>query len=247
VLGISIQKLISRVEDGAVDDPLARLQAAAGASEELTGTADQLVSHFVVAARRAGASWAQIGDALGVTKQGAQQRYGWRAGDLRGLIRRSTARSVEDIPWPERFTVRARRSISAAAAEARRLNHEHLRTEHLLLGLLSEPNSVAVKALDVCGHEPGAVRAAVEAVLQPGAEPPAHSGSFAPSAMHALDLTMQEAVRLGHNYIGTEHILLGVMKQDEGPAAETLRDLGLTHGQLSVTVLGLLAGQGKPG
>ena len=221
---------------------------AAGASEELAGTADQLVTHFVVAARRAGASWAEIGDALGVTKQGAQQRYGWRTGDLRGLLRRSAARSVAATSPGSSGSRHARvRSISAAADEARRLNHEHVGTEHLLLGLLSEPNGIAVRALDVCGHEAGAVRAAIEGGLHLGAEPPAYGGAFSPSAMQALDLTMQEAVRLGHNYIGTEHILLGLMKQDEGPAAETLRGLGLTHDRLSVTVLGLLVGPSKPG
>jgi Clp amino terminal domain, pathogenicity island component len=247
-LDLDLQQLIATVEKGTADHPLARLQAAVGAEVELTSIADALLTHFVVAARESGASWAEIGDALGVTKQGAQQRFGVRAGDLRALIRRGPARiEVADVPWLERFTPRARRSISAAADEARRLNHEHVGTAHLLLGLLSEPQGIAVKALEVCGHEAGAVRAAVEAGLHPGAEPLKYGGSFARSATQALDLTMQEAVRLGHNYIGTEHILLGLMKQDEGPALETLRGLGLTHDRLSVTVLGLLAGQSNPG
>jgi hypothetical protein len=243
-LDLDLQELIATVEQEAADDALARLQAAAGAAEELTVTADVLLGHFVGAAREAGASWTQIGGALGVTKQGAQQRFGLLVRDptfFRDLVRRGPSRMRVELPWLERFTVRARRSISAAADEARRLNHEHVKTEHLLLGLLSERDSLAVKALEMCGHKAEATRAAVEAKLQPGAEPPAYGGGFAPDAMHALHRTMSEALRLGHNYIGTEHVLL-VLVQEEGTAGETLRGLGLSHEQLEQAVVEVLAG-----
>jgi hypothetical protein len=253
-LDLDLQELIATVEKGAADDALARLQAAAGAAEELTVTADVLLGHFVGAAREAGASWTQIGGALGVTKQGAQQRFGLLTRDpafFRGLLRRGPAharrgaRMRVDLPWLQRFTVRARRSISAAAEESGRWNHEHVKTEHLLLGLLSEPDGLAVKALESCGHTAEATRAAVEAKLQRGAEPLAYRGGLAPDTMHALHRTMSEALRLGHNYIGTEHILLSLMKEEEGLAAETLRELGLSHAQLEQAVVELLADDGE--
>jgi Clp amino terminal domain, pathogenicity island component len=244
---ISLQELIATVENRAVGEKaLARLEAAAAMSEELGAAADALLSHFVVAAREDGASWTQIGGALGVSKQGAQQRFTGRA-DVAALIRRGSAVAATQIedPWLQRFTPRARRSIGAAAGEAKRLNHAEVETEHLLLGLLSEPQGVAVKVLDLCGHSAAAVRAAVEAGVQPGAEPVAGHGPFTPRARYALDLTMSEALRLGHNYIGTEHILLGLMREQKGIAAQTLRGLGLTRDQLAEKTLELLADVGK--
>ena len=124
------------------------------------------------------------------------------------------------------------------------MNHDHVGTEHLLLGLLSEPDGFAVRALDACGHSAADVRAAVEAKAHPGTEQVAGGGPFAPGARRALHRTMREALRLGHNYIGTEHILLGLIKE-KGPAAEILRGLGLTHDQLSAKVVELLAEPGE--
>jgi Clp amino terminal domain, pathogenicity island component len=245
-LDIDLRELIAAVEKGAADDPLARLEAASAANEELAVVSDALLTHFVGAARGAGASWTEIGQALGVTKQGAQQRFAYRTRMIGELIRRGSARTAVALPLLARFTPRARRSIGAAADEARRLNHDHVGTEHLLLGLLSEPDGLAVKALVACGHPATELRAAVEAKAHPGTEPVARQGPFAPDARRALHRTMREALKLGHNYIGTEHILLGLMKE-EGPAAETLRGHGLTHDQLSEKVLELLARQGEPG
>jgi len=248
-LGINLTELITTVHEHAADDPLARLEAASAASEELAATGDALVSHFVGAAREAGASWTQIGGALGVTKQGAQQRFAYRPDVLRKLVRRARALRVAELPLLQRFTPRARRSIGAAAEEARRLNDDHVGTEHLLLGLLKEPDGVAVKALDACGHPAEAVRAAVEAEARPRARRSRAIGrvEFTPGARQALDLTMREAVSLGHDYIGTEHILLALMTEEDGQAAETLRGLGLMHDQLSEKVVALLAGQGESG
>jgi Clp amino terminal domain, pathogenicity island component len=247
-LAINLTELITTVWEHAADDPLVRLEAANAALEELAATGDALVMHFVEEAREAGCSWAQIGGALGVSKQGAQQRFTARPDVFRELVRRARARRVAELPLLQRFTLRARRSIGAAADEARRLSHDQVRAEHLLLGLLTEPDGLAVKALGALGHSAETVRSAVEAELGPGSR----RGQmivigrieFTPGARQVLDVTMREALRLCHDYVGTEHILLGLMKEP-GPAAETLRGLGLTHDQVSQKVVELLAGQGE--
>jgi len=249
-LAIKLTELITAVREHAAEDPLARLEAASAASEELAAMGDALVTHFVEGAREAGASWTHIGGALGVSKQGAQQRFAYRPDVLRELARRARARRVAELPLLQRFTLRARRSILAAADEARRLGHEHMGTEHLLLGLLTEPDGLAVKTLDACGHPAEAVRAAVEAEAGSDRRPSRVIGrvEFTPGAQQTLELTMREAVRLGHNYVGTEHVLLALSaEEEEGRAVETLRSLGLTYDQLREKVLELLAGQGESG
>lgn len=246
-LRINLTELMTAVREHAADDALARLEAASAASEELAETGDALVTHFVEEAREAGASWTQIGGALGVSKQGAQQRFANRPDVLKELARRARTSRVAEVPLLQRFTLRARRSIGAAADESRRLNHDHVGVEHLLLGLLTEPEGLAVKALDACGHSADAVRAAVEAEAHPVAGEVQLIGrvEFTPGARQVLDLTMREALRLGHNYVGTEHILLALTTKEAGPAAETLRGLGLTHDQLSEKVVELVAEQGE--
>ena len=244
---VDLEELVTTVENRApADGALTRLEVAAAVSDELGATADALLNHFVEAAREAGASWTQIGGALGVTKQGAQQRFGYRPHALREFALRGHAAAAMNPGWMQRFTVRARRSVTAAGDEAVRLNHDHVGTEHLLLGLLLEPDGLAVKTLDACGHSPDAVRAAVEAEVQPGAEPVAGRGPFTPRAMFALDLSMGEALQLGHNHIGTEHILLALLKERKGVAAKTLRGLDLTRGRITEQIVGLLAAHGEP-
>jgi Clp amino terminal domain, pathogenicity island component len=245
---IRLEELIDTVEERAAGHgALDRLEGAAALSEELGAVADALLSHFVEAAREAGASWTQIGGSLGVTKQGAQQRFAYRPWGLKEMVLRGQiAAGAADPRWIQRFTVRARRAISAAGDEARRLNHDSIEPEHLLLGILGEPDGRAVKVLELCGHSTDEVLDAVEAKLHPGAQSASGPAAFRTPAMRALDLTMAEAVRLGHDYIGTEHILLGLMKARKGLAAETLRDLGLSHSRLSKAVVELLAAPSEP-
>ena len=126
----------------------------------------------------------------------------------------------------ERFTDRARRVIVLAQEEARLLNHSHIGTEHLLLGLIHEGNGVAAKALESLGIGLEAVRQQVEEAAGRGEQTPGGRIPFTPRAKKVLELSRREALAMGHNYIGTEHILLGLIREGEGVAAQVLARLG---------------------
>jgi prophage maintenance system killer protein len=144
-----------------------------------------------------------------------------------------------------RFTDRARRVVQLAQEEARLLNHNYVGTEHLLLGLLGEGEGVATKALASLGISLEAVRAQVEELIGHGQSAPAGHLPFTPRAKKALELSLREALQLGHNYIGTEHLLLGLAREGEGVAAELLVGFGAGHARLRDQVLQLLTGEGE--
>lgn len=147
-----------------------------------------------------------------------------------------------------RFTDRARRAICLAQEEARLLRHDHVGTEHLLLGLLDEGEGVAAKALDSLGVSRESVRAQVEEIIGHGTSPPAGQVPFTPPAKKVLELSLREALALGHHYIGTEHLLLALLREGDGVAAQVLVRLGADHARVLERVLGLLTGrQGRPG
>jgi ATP-dependent Clp protease ATP-binding subunit ClpA len=141
----------------------------------------------------------------------------------------------------ERFTDRARRVIVLAQEEARLLNHDYIGTEHLLLGLAHEGQGVAAKALESLGISLEAVRAQVEQVIGQGQRAPTGHIPFTPQAKKALELSLREATQLGHNYIGTEHILLGLIREGEGVAAQVLVKLGADLPRVRQQVIGLLS------
>ncbi|MCL2803326.1 MAG: ATP-dependent Clp protease ATP-binding subunit [Micrococcales bacterium] len=147
----------------------------------------------------------------------------------------------------ERFTDRARRVIVLAQEEARLLNHNYLGTEHILLGLIHEGEGVAAKALETMGISLEAVRGQVQEIIGEGQQAPAGSHiPFTPRAKKVLELTLREALQLGHNYIGTEHILLGLIREGEGVAARVLIKLGADLGRVRQQVIELLSGyQGR--
>src|SRR3984893_14191979 len=147
----------------------------------------------------------------------------------------------------ERFTERARRVMVLAQEEARLLNHNFIGTEHLLLGLIHEGEGVAAKALEQLGISLEAVREKVEETM--GAPSTAAGGSppFTPRAKKVLELSLREALQLGHNYIGTEHILLGLVREGEGVAARVLVDLGADLSRVRQQVIQLLSGYGSQG
>jgi len=126
----------------------------------------------------------------------------------------------------ERFTARARRAVVNAQQEARELNHNYIGTEHLLLGLMREPESVAARALQELKISQDTVREHVIQIVGRGQQPPSGHVPFTPRAKKVLELSLREALQLSHNYIGTEHILLGLIREGEGVAAQVLVKLG---------------------
>ncbi|HJZ10285.1 MAG TPA: Clp protease N-terminal domain-containing protein, partial [Trebonia sp.] len=128
----------------------------------------------------------------------------------------------------ERFTDRARRVVVLAQEEARMLNHNYIGTEHILLGLIHEGEGVAAKALESLGISLEAVRQQVEEIIGQGQQAPSGHIPFTPRAKKVLELSLREALQLGHNYIGTEHILLGLIHEGDGGAARSLESLGIS-------------------
>lgn len=203
-------------------DPLEQLSDAVLAADHLADVADHLIGHFVDQARRSGASWTAIGKSMGVTKQAAQKRFttktasaGWELDPSQGF---------------SRFTERARNVVMAAQNEARAADNDVIAPEHLLLGLLSDPDALAAKAIVAQGVALQDVRSAVAAALPPAVEQVPDLIPYDANASKALELTFREALRLGHNYVGTEHILLALLEIETGsstglnidkPTAET--------------------------
>jgi ATP-dependent Clp protease ATP-binding subunit ClpC len=146
----------------------------------------------------------------------------------------------------ERFTDRARRVVVLAQEEARMLNHNYIGTEHILLGLIHEGEGVAAKALESLGISLDAVREQVQEIIGQGQNAPSGHIPFTPRAKKVLELSLREALQLGHNYIGTEHILLGLIREGEGVAAQVLVKLGADLNRVRQQVIQLLSGyQGK--
>jgi hypothetical protein len=212
MMKIRLDDLIDGIRSGYPERPLEQLTAAVLAAEHLEEVSDHLIGHFVDQARRSGASWTQIGGCIGVTKQAAQQRFTPKG----------------DPNMFTRFTEKARLAVVQSQEEARshRLNEIH--PEHLLLGLLAAPDSLAMQALSAQGITPEAVRAAAEAALPTAAPSDTAATSLIPfntQAKKVLELSTREALRLGHNYIGTEHILLALLNT-EGETPGPLTSLG---------------------
>src|SRR6186997_3393336 len=146
----------------------------------------------------------------------------------------------------ERFTDRARRVVVLAQEEAKMLNHNYIGTEHILLGLIHEGEGVAAKALESLGISLDAVREQVQDIIGQGQQQPTGHIPFTPRAKKVLELSLREALQLGHNYIGTEHILLGLIREGEGVAAQVLVKLGADLNRVRQQVIQLLSGyQGK--
>src|ERR1700728_2364670 len=147
----------------------------------------------------------------------------------------------------ERFTDRARRVVVLAQEEARMLNHNYIGTEHILLGLIHEGEGVAAKALESLGISLEAVRQQVEEIIGQGQQAPSGHIPFTPRAKKVLELSLREALQLGHNYIGTEHMLLGLVREGAGVAAQVLVSLGADLSRVRQQVIQLLSGYQSPG
>jgi|GEM_PF-1245941 hypothetical protein len=202
--------------------PLDRLVLATKAGVRLQEASEELIGHFVEEARTAGASWAQIGSHLGVSKQAAQQRHVGRRGPLFGGRRRGRARrSSVDGPF-EHLTGPARHAIVLAEAEARELAHNYIGTEHILLGLLAEPAGTGGSILRDAGATSDRVRAKVLDVIGRGASTPAGPIPFTPRSKRLLQRAADDAERMGREAAGTGRLLLAMVGDREGVAAEIL-------------------------
>ena len=163
-----------------------------------------------------------------------------------GTLSREEEKQGEAVRVFERFTDRARRVLVLAQEEARLLNHSFIGTEHILLGLIHEGEGVAAKALESLGISLEAVREKVEETIGMAGTAPSGSPPFTPRAKKVLELSLREALQLGHSYIGTEHMLLGLVREGEGVAATVLVSLGADLGRVRQQVIQLMSGnQGK--
>ncbi|WP_413101389.1 Clp protease N-terminal domain-containing protein [Streptomyces sp. Inha503] len=198
-------------------DALDQLTDAVIAAEHLGEVADHLIGHFVDQARRSGASWTDIGKSMGVTRQAAQKRFVPKAS--------GEPSDLDPSQGFGRYTTRARSVVVASQNEARAADNAEIRPEHLILGLLAEPEGLAAKAIVAQGVLLDAVRQEATAALPPAADSMPALVPFDADARKVLELTFREALRLGHNYIGTEHILLALLEHEDG--AGLLTGLGI--------------------
>jgi chorismate mutase len=217
-LNISLTDLIASLDEELTDaNDLARISEAHLRAQTLSDLGDQLVDHYVGKAKRVGASWSEIGDALGVSKQAAQQR-----------------------PSPagfDRFTDLNRHSVVLAQEAARTHKHDFIGTEHILLGLLGERQGLAYEVLTAKAESEQRIRDAIEEAMPPvGKKALRGHIAFRPESKEAIEQAHRAAADLGHDWVGTEHTLLGLIRAEQSPAARILRNLGFTSDELHETV-----------
>jgi Clp amino terminal domain, pathogenicity island component len=220
---MTLDELITRVKSRTPDGTeLDHLSEAVAVSAELGELADHLVGHFVDQARRSGASWTMIGQSMGVTKQAAQKRF--VAGDS----------SLD------RFTDRARVVLLKAQSEARARSEQEVTSVHLLLGFCAEWQGLAGHVIEATGVSKDALAEAATAALPPlGARYPLHV-SFSAGMKRVHALTVRESLRLRHNYVGTEHMLLGLLEATDEPGAQILAGLGVSKPVAEEAILRML-------
>jgi hypothetical protein len=217
-LNVSLADLIARLDEELPDaSALARISEAHLRAQTLSDLGDQLVGHYVGQAKQAGSSWSEIGDAIGVSKQAVQQRHAPAAF--------------------ERFTDLSRHSIVLAQETARTHKHDLIGSEHILLGLLGEPRGLAYEVLLAkTGSEQGLRHAIEEAMPPAGKKAPRGHIAFRPESKEAIEQARRASAELGHDWVGTEHMLLGLIRAEESRAAQILRTLGFTSDGLHETV-----------
>lgn len=211
---VRLDDLINAIKK-AHDEPLDQLTDAMIAADALGDIADHLIGHFVDQARRSGASWTEIGKCMGVTKQAAQKRFVPKAADA--------ASALDPNAGFGRFTPRARNVVVEAQNKAHNAGNAEIQPAHLLLGLFADPNGLAAKLLEGQGIDADKVANAV--TLPPRVDEVPVLIPFNGQAKKVLELTFRQALRLGHNYIGTEHIFLALYEAEDDDG--TLHQLGV--------------------
>jgi hypothetical protein len=210
--GPTLAELVAAVERrGPHDDVLAELGVAVELSAQLRELGDALIDRYVQAARADGRSWSQIGTALGVSKQAAQQRF---------------VPMFDVSTWPKHFTADARDAVRRAEHATRELAHNYLGTEHLLLGLVSQDRGLAASALEHLGLSPSLVRRRIEAIIGRGERPSPECVGITPRAKRAFETARREAKDLHHNEVRPEHLLLALAATRGGVAARILAEAG---------------------
>ena len=212
------------------DAPLDQLTDAVLAAESLGEIADHLIGHFVDQARRSGASWTEIGKCMGVTKQAAQKRFVPKAPDFESA-------ALDPNAGFGRFTPRARNAVVVAQNTAREAGYSEITPDHLLLGLFADPDGLAVKLLTGQRVDGAAVAQAVTLPPRVDGELPALI-PFSGPAKKALELTFRQALRLGHNYIGTEHLVIALFEIEDDNG--TLHRLGVDRGRFEADLAATL-------
>jgi hypothetical protein len=239
-MDIDLEQLIAVIESDDTADPIDRVAAAATLKDQMETLGDELLDHFVKEARDQGFSWNQIGEALGVTRQAAQQRHG---GGLLGRL-------VEGLRAGkfQRFTPRARAAVIAAQTVARERGHDVIGTEHVLLALyeIGEGN-LGRAALDRLGVDPAALASFVDEANPPTDATIRGHIRFGRDAKAALERTLAAALDLGHNYIGCEHLVLGVAAVEDGVGARALAAQDVTTATLHPAVVAVVREAGGRG
>src|SRR3954468_21193603 len=208
---MTLDELIAQVKtrhpEGTALDHLAEAAELAGFIDEL---ADHLVGHFVDQARRSGASWTAIGQSMGVTKQAVQKRF------------------VAGETSMDRFTNRAKVVVLKAQNSARERGEQEVTSLHLVLGFLAEWEGLAGQAIEAAGVSKDVVERSITQALADAGKPARVPANFSPGLNKVFELSVREALRLGHNYIGTEHLLLGLLEARDEAGARVLTDLGVS-------------------
>jgi Clp amino terminal domain, pathogenicity island component len=213
---VRLDDLITAIKK-AHDQPLDQLTDAVIAGDALGEIADHLIGHFVDQARKSGASWTEIGKCMGVTKQAAQKRFVPKAADA--------ASALDPNAGFGRFTPRARNVVVEAQTMAHDAGNAEIEPAHLLLGLFTDPDGLAAKLL--AGQGVDAAKVSKTITLPPRVDDVPALIPFNGQAKKVLELTFRQALRLGHNYIGTEHILLALYEAEDDDG--TLHHLGVDN------------------
>lgn len=211
------------------DNELEQLSDAVIAADSLGDLADHLIGHFVDQARRSGASWTEIGRSMGVSKQAAQKRF----------VPKGSETDLDPQEGFRRFTPRAKNVMVGSQNEARAAQNAEITTDHLILGLLGDTNSIGAQFLLSGGRTEESVRAAITPRLPAAAEELPALVPYDANSKKVVELTFRQALRLGHNYIGTEHILLALLEFEDGSGV--LNELGLDKAAVEKELVEVLA------